>query len=101
MIFKIEQTAGDTCGNEWIEGESEYLEGKSISHAWEKLGKPRVTKYHINGRDVDCIRTPKGQGYGIWEDNPNFNWNRDKNKATLFETGGFAGIRVEPIKVRK
>ncbi len=89
MIFKIDHTAGDTCGNEWIEGESEYLEAKSLEDAWKKLKKPYVHTY--------CIKN-----YWIyWENNPDFNWEKDMAEATGFKSGAFNGLQVTSIKVKK
>lgn len=99
MIFKIEHTSGDTCGNEWVEGEPEYLEAKSLEDAWKKLKSPAVCYYRLNNEWIFFSRTPKGQGNGIWEDNPDFNWDRDKKKATGFKAGAFKSIQVTLIKV--
>lgn len=96
MIFKVQKTGADTCGNTWTEGEPRYLEAATIEAVWKRLGRPRVTGYRIGKKHVASIRTPVGKGYGIWEENPAFDWERDKGKATEFES---VGLHVQKVKV--
>jgi hypothetical protein len=98
MIFKIANiNHGGTFGEPEVEGES-YLEADSLVTVWTRFKKPCVTDYRLRGKWVFRSRTPKGKGFGIWEDNPAFDWERDKAKATAFRAGG---VLVTPIKVRK
>jgi len=101
MIFRIDYTRGDTCGNEWAEGEPEYLEENSLEEAWKKLKKPAVSGYWIEKKYIFFSRTPNGEGYGIWEDNPEFNFKKDIKIATGFKSGGFVGIKVQSIRIKK
>lgn len=98
MIFKIVRlTGGGTFGDPEIEGE-DYLRASSLVNVWGQLGKPHVTNYLLRGKWIFISRTPKGEGYGIWEDNPAFDWKRDKVKATGFKTSNKV---VTIIRVRK
>lgn len=103
MIFRIDDTVCDTCGNEEADGETEYLEADNTEHAWRKLGRRRVVRYWIGRKEVDSHRTPAGKGHGIWEPNPRFDWKRDMGRATAFQfcLGGLGTMYVRPIKVRK
>lgn len=103
MIFKVTIIKGDTCGNTWVDDEPTYLEANDVVDAWKKLGKQQVCSYSIGKKYIDFSRTPKGKGFGIWENNPEFNWEHDMNKATSFSCvgGGFGHIDVVPIKVKK
>jgi hypothetical protein len=101
-LFEIYYTNADTCGNTWdSDNPSEYVMEKSLKDVWSKLKKPRVATYFIGDKSIFIMRTPKGQGYGIWEPNPEFDWERDMNVATGFETGGFSSMGVEELPIRK
>ena len=99
-IYKVIHTSSDTCGNTWSDDkDTQYWRADSLEHAWMRLGSPKVTTYFIDGKAVDRARTPKGKGYGIWETNPDFNWERDAKKATSFTVAGFTGLRVSKLQV--
>ncbi|MDX1472146.1 MAG: hypothetical protein R3213_11670 [Flavobacteriaceae bacterium] len=98
MIFVVSRYSADTCGNYSSEG-VEYLESNSLVDLWTKIGKPNVCGYEINKKWIRSSRTPEGKGYGIWESNPNFDWERDLYQATAFEVGGFSGYVVREIKL--
>ena len=99
--FVITHEHGDTCGNTWVEDKDpiRYLCAFSMRKVWEHLGKPIVTEYGLGSKIVNMSRTPKGKGYGIWEKNPNFNWERDldANHITYFRSGGFYSTIVREI----
>jgi hypothetical protein len=77
--FKINYILSDTCGNVWKDEtrETEYFCANNIKELWNKLDNPTVSGFHINGKWVYRSQTPKGKGYGIWESNPEFNFDRD------------------------
>lgn len=60
-----------------------------------------MTQSELNSTVVACFRTPKGRGYGIWEDNPDFNFNRDIKDIIAFESGGFETIICTQLIVEK
>ena len=101
MIFAVQKTEADTCGNEWNVGEIEHYEAKSLKQMWQKLKKPVVSKYVTPEKSISRFRTPKGKGYGQWEKNPDFNWENDIEHAIEFKSCGFSGIYVYPITVKK
>lgn len=67
------------------------------------MKSPKVHTYWIGEKVFDFSRTPAGRGFGIWEDNPGFNWKCDMPKVTAFAFcgGGFGSVYVSPIRVRK
>ena len=97
MIFKVDYVGADMCGNTWAEGPSDYVRAADIVDLWWRLSSPRVTSYDVNGVRVPKSRTPRGQGYGNWEENPDFNWLVDMYRAQAFEAYGRSHIRVETI----
>jgi len=103
MIFRVDHTNADTCGNEWVAGETEYIEAATSRDAWIKLGSPSVSRYWLDGGNregISRIRTPNGEGYGQWEDNPEFDFERDIDGVTSFKSGAFVGLNVYKIDVR-
>ena len=98
MIFKLQKRGWDTCGNTWNIGEPYYYEEDSIDSLWRRIGSPKICGYYIKDEFVFSIRTPKGMGYGIWESNPHFDWDKNKNVATGFMT---PNLYVTKIKVEK
>jgi hypothetical protein len=102
MIFQISYYSSDTCGNTWSHETkpTRFLKAKNIKDAWKKLGKPFISEYTVDDKQVHHMRTPKGKGYGIWESNPAFNWTKAIDKATTFNCGGdCGGIVCEEIKI--
>ena len=97
MIFKVDYIGADTCGNSWIEDPTDYVEADGIDDVWQRMGCPRVTAYYVHDFRVPKSRTPRGQGYGNWEENPDFNWLVDMYRAQAFEAYGRSHIRVETI----
>lgn len=97
MIFKVDYICTDMCGNWWTEDPPDYVAATDIVTLWRQLHRPRVTAYTIDGDRVARSRTPAGQGYGTWEDNPDFNWLVDRHDAEAFEALGRHRIRVETI----
>jgi hypothetical protein len=100
-VFKVTYTASDTCGNTWATDHVEYYEAASLAEVWERLDRPRLWSYTLpDGRCIARHRTPAGKGYGHWEPNPDFDWERDKAAAIHFDDVGFGGLIVEPITVK-
>jgi len=102
-LFVVSYEHGDTCGNTWAESKDPvlYFRAANIKRVWERLGKPRVTQYTMkNGKEVSFLRTPKGKGYGQWEDNPDFDFQRELTVDNLktIETGGFFSTIVRELK---
>ena len=102
-LFVVSYQHGDTCGNTWSEDKDPVLhfQADNISKVWGHLNKPKVTQYTTkNNKYVSFVRTPKGRGYGIWEDNPDFAFDRElaSNNISSFETGGFFSTIVSEIK---
>jgi hypothetical protein len=97
VIFKVDYIGADMCGNTWAEGPPDYVEANDIESLWQRMGCPRVTEYVVNDFRVPKSRTPRGKGYGIWEENPDFNWLVDMYRADSFEAYGRSHIRVEII----
>jgi hypothetical protein len=105
MIFKITHTVSDTCGNTKFGGPDEYIEADSVEAAWKKLGSLSISAYWVGSKYVPRRRLKPNvslQRSGEYEFNPLFDWNRDMDKATSFESSmGFSGIEVSPITIRK
>jgi len=101
MIFKIEHTKSNINGKTWTTGPDEFVEAKSIQEVWEKTGSLTVHAYSIKGAFIPQTRTFSGGANEKFEGNSDFDWNRDKAKATAFQAGGFEGITVDFIDVRK
>ena len=100
--FRVSYECADTCGNTWVDDKDpvKYLQADNISKVWEHFKKPRITKYETKGgKCVMFIRTPKGKGYGIWEDNPEFDFEKELNANNLvaIETGGFRSMIVSEV----
>lgn len=101
-LFKIYYTNSDTCGNTWDSEEpEEYVMEPTLKDVWIKLKKPRVTTYWVKDVETFFKRTPKGMGFGIWEKNPFFDWERDIDLATGFSTGGFSSLVVKELPIKK
>jgi len=100
MIFSIVRKGEDGTG---IDAETRYVEADSLKRAWRKIGQPFVHTYWIGRREVYFERTPEGKGFGIWEPNPKFDFERDIGRVTKFAFSGgrFETTCVEPIKVRR
>ena len=97
MIFKVDYNCADMCGNTWTESPPDYVEADSLDTVWQRMGSPRVTACVVGGIRVPKSRTPPGRGYGIWEDNPDFNWEVDMYRAESFEAYGRNHICVETV----
>jgi hypothetical protein len=101
-LFRIYYTNSDTCGNTWASDDpDQFVMAESLKKVWESLKKPRVTSYTIGSQEISFMRTPKGQGYGIWEENPEFTWIEDIDVASGFSSGGFGGTHVEEIDFKQ
>ena len=102
MIFRVDKTESDTCGNEWSAGEPEYIESDTLKDAWIKLNNPRISCYWLDGEKdgIPRYRTPEGKGYGQWEENPEFDFERDIDNVSSFDCIGFSGIKVRKINIR-
>jgi hypothetical protein len=102
-IFEYYYMCADTCGNTWQDEKEpvRHLLADDLRKVWEHFKQPRVTGYTCkDGKSVMHIRTPKGQGYGIWEDNPDFNFENELNADNLsgFEAGAFHSLVVSELK---
>lgn len=103
--FRVSYECADTCGNTWTEDKDpvQYIQAENLAKVWEHFNKPRITKYATrDGGWMSFIRTPKGQGYGIWEDNPNFDFEKELNadNLTAIETGGFHSLIIREVKTQ-
>ena len=45
------------------------------------------------------MRTPAGKGYGQWEDNPEFNFEKDLPNIIAVSSGGFGKTHISEIKI--
>lgn len=100
--FRLHYSRGDTCGNEWTESSDpvKYYSTNSIKDVIDKLKITHISAYTLKNKQVvDRFRTPKGQGYGIWEENPNFNFERDLPDIVGVEFGGFRATHITEITI--
>ena len=102
MLFSISHMCADTCGNEWKSDKpTEYMEAASVRELWEHLGSPTITDYWTDDKSVSYWRTPEGQGYGIWEENPEFNFEEVMEDAKAFKFGAFCSTIVSKVDVKQ
>ena len=100
--FMVYYTKSDMCGNTWAsDAPNKYYAAKSISdvikqeniivHTYQlRVGKSVINKF----------RTPKGQGFGIWEDNPNFLLEENLKIDNIMYVEGAKGTHIKEIYFR-
>lgn len=81
------------CGNTWASAEPAYVEADNISIVIKKLNL-NVSAYRKNGKLISNMRTPKGQGYGTWEINPDFDLTEINDKTDYVQ-----GVRCYVTKL--
>lgn len=105
--FSAYYTCADTCGNTWIDDAKSisYYAAKSIKDVIEKE-QIKVSSYTLNKVNkynnpivIDSMRTPAGKGYGQWEDNPEFNFEKDLPNIIAVSSGGFGKTHISEIKI--
>jgi hypothetical protein len=103
MFFKKLKISSDTCGNSQSDGEPEYYQAESLRKLWDFLGQPKIFGYTLpNRKTINKSRTPKGQGYGTWELNPNYDQEYGLDNAIALDGAVFpVGFIIVAIQVRK
>lgn len=103
MFFKKLKISSDTCGNSWSNGEPEYYQAESLRKLWNFFGQPKFFGYTLpNGKTINKSRTPKGQGYGTWEPNPDYDPEYGLDHAVVLDGAVFPnGSIISEIQVAK
>ena len=97
--FYVYYTYADTCGSVWRNNNkpTKYYESESIKDVIHKENI-EVSSYTLNTSGVsvkvDKYRTPVGKGYGHWEINPDFNFEKDLPNISEVTGGAFARTHI-------
>jgi hypothetical protein len=76
-----------SCSDTWRNGAkpNNYYAAKSIKDVIQKMHLKNVSSYTLNNKwnkygepkKIEKSRTPDGKGYGQWEENPEFDFEKD------------------------
>ena len=101
--FMVYYTKSDMCGNTWAsDAPNKYYAAKSISDVI-KQENIRVVTYQLRVGKYPVInksRTPKGKGFGQWEDNPNFLLEENLEIDNIMYVEGAPGTHIKEIYFR-
>ena len=105
--FVVRYFKADTCGNSWNDDSKciKYYAAKSIMDVIQKE-QINVCSYTLNKTNkygaptvIDQFRTPAGKGYGLWENNPEFDFEKDFSNIIAVSGGGFKETHISEINI--